>query len=1047
MFRNMIHRKSLAIGAALSLVITGLAASPAKAENILLTQPDLGVSLNGVISTDGTSDVFVLKTTMSPALNGGDETTLNYRIQNPTGAEIFITATNDGDPANLAVQAAGELFDYGKGAVASTLEAGNASTKETDIAVEPAAADVGEATADNLLGIAVDSATVKTEITVTAWLNQVNAAGDAIDGVETVAASVTITFYPETDLTWSVKTYNPIPGDSTVTAVASVSPAINGNYFDGTVTADHTRQGSTAELAETLTWDNVNKHWDGSGLKLGVGLANSLEWAGMPNVDGMATHGSEGAGSAAATFSIDRGADYLVTGDVVRINSSTATNDIARAEITGFAGTTYKYTRATGEDVPLAADTGHLTVIERQLTNSKVVAGSLKVAEFTTGAPHGLSVGDTITIDSDRAAELDSTTAIAVTKVPSSTTFQVTYAAAKTAADAADTGEISYVSFFEVVAGTYTTQIQVDGVDASTKATNGTIAAASASTEISTVQSASVQNAIDSNSDGTYDDTLVKAGTLSVPVTATILDADGDAVGSGRPVQVTSITAVGTTEVNGTTTAGEILTTDANGQVTVTVTSDTGASTEKMTVTLTPEGVSAAAATFVLDWEAQSYALYDLASTSSSALATAGDPDLTLTIVKGGSYTMNLAVLDQWYQAPADGTYRIKVTGGGVDDGFITLTGGKANLTIADNGIGTSYDTQIDLQKLTAGVFADVAANPTDVTTNVDAAKILVAADGSQLYSAETADLANTVSLKALLELDKRQENGVTPAYSNNVLVTGQIVDASTLAGLAGAPVTISGPSNILFENGAVASRGSLTFLSESDGDFSVKLYSTTAQTASTITITSLGVSNTVSVTFSGQTAGEGTVLTIVAPSFVSAASSFQATVNLSDELGNGVSTGTDGTIKITRTGPGIAFGTLPTDTDANGNASFSVLLGANDSGTITITASYDQNDDGDYTDAKDLTVTKIVTIGAAPVAKKVNAGSFKGYVAIYARGYEGQRLSAKVGNDWVIVDPIVNNQGDDLHRTVEFTGAGVAIAVRIYIDRVLVDTINLTTK
>jgi hypothetical protein len=211
---------------------------------------------------------------------------------------------------------------------------------------------------------------------------------------------------------------------------------------------------------------------------------------------------------------------------------------------------------------------------------------------------------------------------------------------------------------------------------------------------------------------------------------------------------------------------------------------------------------------------------------------------------------MNLAVLDQWYQAPADGTYRVKVTGGGVDDGFITLTDGKANLTIADNGIGTSYDTQIDLQKATAGVFADVAANPTDVTTNVDAAKILVAADGSQLYSDETAYLANTVSLKALLELDKRQENGVTPAYSNNVLVTGQIVDASTLAGIEGAPVTISGPSNILSENGAVASRGSLTFLSESDGDFSVKLYSTTAQTASTITITSLGVSNTVDVTF-----------------------------------------------------------------------------------------------------------------------------------------------------------------------------------------------------
>jgi hypothetical protein len=78
---------------------------------------------------------------------------------------------------------------------------------------------------------------------------------------------------------------------------------------------------------------------------------------------------------------------------------------------------------------------------------------------------------------------------------------------------------------------------------------------------------------------------------------------------------------------------------------------------------------------------------------------------------------------------------------------------------------------------------------------------------------------------------------------------------------------------------------------------------------------------------------------------------------------------------------------------------------------------------------------------------QKVNAGSFKGYVAVYALGYEGQRLSAKIGNDWVIVDPIVNNESANLARVTDFTGAGVDIQVRIYIDRVLIDTIPLTTK
>ena len=74
---------------------------------------------------------------------------------------------------------------------------------------------------------------------------------------------------------------------------------------------------------------------------------------------------------------------------------------------------------------------------------------------------------------------------------------------------------------------------------------------------------------------------------------------------------------------------------------------------------------------------------------------------------------------------------------------------------------------------------------------------------------------------------------------------------------------------------------------------------------------------------------------------------------------------------------------------------------------------------------------------------RKVNAGSFKGYVAVYAKGYEGKRLSAKIGNDWVIVNSLASN----FERVTDFTGAGVSIAVRIYIDRVLVDTINLVTK
>lgn len=74
---------------------------------------------------------------------------------------------------------------------------------------------------------------------------------------------------------------------------------------------------------------------------------------------------------------------------------------------------------------------------------------------------------------------------------------------------------------------------------------------------------------------------------------------------------------------------------------------------------------------------------------------------------------------------------------------------------------------------------------------------------------------------------------------------------------------------------------------------------------------------------------------------------------------------------------------------------------------------------------------------------QKLNAGSFKGFVAIYAKGYENSRLSAKVGKDWLIVP----NLKSGFARLVEFTGPGRLIQVKIYIDRKLVTTIPVTTK
>jgi hypothetical protein len=177
-------------------------------------------------------------------------------------------------------------------------------------------------------------------------------------------------------------------------------------------------------------------------------------------------------------------------------------------------------------------------------------------------------------------------------------------------------------------------------------------------------------------------------------------------------------------------------------------------------------------------------------------------------------------------------------------------------------------------------------------------------------------------------------------------------------------------------------------------------------------------------------------------------------TGTLVDANGNPVNTtaagsaaGDSGTASIAVTyagSAGIPVGSMPTETDADGKFQVSVLTSAADSGTFTLTAVYSPQ--GAATVAsKKVSSVQAITVGAGEASsdQKVNAGSFKGYVAVYAKGYQGQRMSAKIGNDWVVVESLASN----FERVVDFTGAGYTIAVRIYIDRVLVDTITVTTK
>jgi hypothetical protein len=678
-----------------------------------------------------------------------------------------------------------------------------------------------------------------------------------------------------------------------------------------------------------------------------------------------------------------------------------------------------------------------------------------KVATVTTDAIHNLKTGDKITFAAADNAVMNETAAIVTVVSTTVFTYPLTETAAVAAATVADEQAGGYtiiLSSNNVFAGDYSGQLAIDtGADnkydkVGTASAFAVMPLVSADVSFSTVASTVLQGTSGVITNDATTDAKVAAGTLSTTVTATVLTSTGVAVGAGRSVAYSFAAgaAAGTIKVNGylTGAAKPSLTTDANGQVSFLVTDTTGTDGKAVTITATPEGVTAAASAFTVEWDTAALTMYDLNTSTAAGLATSARM-----VSAGTSYELDLIVADQFFNRAAAGDYRLKLAGGGVTAGFVSLVDGAAKVTVSDAGVATSYVSNLTLQKKsTAGVFADTTTTVALTTNTTTKGKVTMSADASAIFGT-TADLADAVASVAIVERDTRVAYAAQPAYTSGtggeVVVVGRATNSATGVALANSVVTISGASNILFSDGAVDKRGSITVISNAAGQFSVKLYSTTAQTDTVITATANGVSATSKVSFSGQGIGEGTVLTVTTPAAVQPASTFQVKAKLADVYGNGVAAAT---VKVTYSGSGIVFGTLPTTTDVNGEIAFSVLLGSNDSASPVVTVSYDQNADGDYLDAKDLVTTSTTVITASGVVSadtKVNVGSFKGYVALYAKGYAGKKMSAIVAGKWIVVASLAS----DFERVVRYTGAGYDIVTTIYIDGVMISTFNTTTK
>ena len=152
---------------------------------------------------------------------------------------------------------------------------------------------------------------------------------------------------------------------------------------------------------------------------------------------------------------------------------------------------------------------------------------------------------------------------------------------------------------------------------------------------------------------------------------------------------------------------------------------------------------------------------------------------------------------------------------------------------------------------------------------------------------------------------------------------------------------------------------------------------------------------------------------------------------------------------------PGRRLGSV--DSAFAGNTNLTIVSAADELLVLDVPANltagvYDlviHSGQGTLTFQNGLTVEASTTDLIEPeAATRLTVGYFNGVVAIYTKGYEGAKLSAKIAGKWLVVDALDESfKGKNYSRTVRFTGAGYSILVHLYINGELIKTEELITQ
>jgi hypothetical protein len=332
-----------------------------------------------------------------------------------------------------------------------------------------------------------------------------------------------------------------------------------------------------------------------------------------------------------------------------------------------------------------------------------------------------------------------------------------------------------------------------------------------------------------------------------------------------------------------------------------------------------------------------------------------------LKVARGSSYTLTYNVRDQFSQPVTSDAYRLAISTSGNADFtyYAAVTAGVASQVVVDNAVSAnSYNVLAQLQKLTSGTWAPVTNQSSTVAVNSNSV-VAAAITGAKSSTAAVATITKTLVTKDL-RVDASTSTQTLIGYGATATetISGVVSDASG-AGVAGAVVTVTGAGLGFVVNNNVYSVGSATVNADSNGAYSVKVYSNTAGKIS-VTVASGAVSKAVALEFSGVTTTANTnVITVDVAALTQVGRAVTVTVKVVDKFGNPV---VGLSPALTLTGVGSLSSVAPAATDKTGVTTVQFLAGANDFGDAVITAKY-TGVDAAGADAV-VSATKTISVG-----------------------------------------------------------------------------------